>query len=462
MQLKTGTSVERYTVVQPLAKGGMATVYLVRHRRLGSLYALKVLEVPSPEIRERLIREGQVQGQLRHPNVAAVLDTIDIEGSTCLLMEMVDGPGLHDLIADYPISLAQADDLARGLLSGVGAAHTLGLVHRDLKPANILLSIEPTRLVAKVTDFGLAKVLRGDGGPAATQSGVAMGTPSFMAPEQIRDSSKVDARADVFSLGAVLYELVTGERAFTGGDTFEIFDRIIGGDYIQPHKLRPDLPRRMVQAIAEALANQAVDRPSDANELLAVWTDGEPAPTNPWTVEQIEKLRQRSKLPQLEQISTEDALLHDQSLAVVPSSEATMDFSPDISVGDVDAALESPSTLNLSPPEELEPEKAEPPPVLPSGSAGRKVWIVGGVIAAIALAAGSYWMWDKSRLVIRTYAGIELVGGELVPLGPSADNGGYRVTTKGGLVQRATVIHALDGPGDLAAHMSERPAILEA
>ena len=269
--LQPGNVIDRYTVDQILGSGGTAVVYLVTHSQLGTKHALKVLSITSRAIRERMLREGRVQATLRHLNVVAVTDVIDVEGNPGLVMEYVDGPSLDGALGKYRMDLATAETLFLGILGGVRAAHTAGLVHRDLKPANVLLYRDPQGFIPKVADFGLAKVLEGvDGGVGQTRQGIAMGTPSYMAPEQIRDAKTVDIRADVFSLGCILYELVTGDRAFPGDEALGIYNRVTGGEYRHPLDLSPDLPDRVVRAILGALVIDRDQRIPDCDTLRSV------------------------------------------------------------------------------------------------------------------------------------------------------------------------------------------------
>ncbi len=268
-----GTVVDnRYTVEAEIGRGGMAAVYRVRHVQLGTLAALKVLTLPAKSIQERLINEGRVQAALQHPNIVAVSDVVVHEGAPGLVMEYVRGPSLDDFLLRRRLTHDQADEIAVGILRGVGAAHSHGLIHRDLKPANIMLAITDHGLVPKVTDFGLVKMILGEtDGMSRTRSGVAMGTPSYMAPEQISDAKKVDARADLFSVGAILYELVSNVRAFDGDDMFKIFSSIVGGRFVPVDERVPGLPQRMVDAIHGALDPDLDKRIPDVQRLLDVW-----------------------------------------------------------------------------------------------------------------------------------------------------------------------------------------------
>jgi serine/threonine protein kinase len=253
VELGIGSVVDRYLVEGFLGEGGMAMVYRVRHRDLGSQHALKVLSVQTRTIRERLLREGRMQSGLRHPNIVPVTDVVQVAQSPALVMDYIAGPDLAELIFRCSLSDAQADQLIRGILRGVAAAHAIGLVHRDLKPSNILVDIQGRAMVPRVTDFGLAKPGPGTKDSALTRTGTAMGTPGYMAPEQIRDSSAVDARADVFSLGAILYELLARRRAFDGTDIMDIWNRVSAGNYTPLGELRPGLTTGLCQLIHSAL-----------------------------------------------------------------------------------------------------------------------------------------------------------------------------------------------------------------
>lgn len=273
--LDTGTQIDRFTIERVLGQGGMAVVYLVTHHTLGSEHALKVLTVGSKAITERMLQEGRVQAQLRHPHIVAVHDVLDVAGQPGLLMEYVDGPSLEDFIIRKPtIELDLARHLFMGTVSAVAHAHEKGLIHRDLKPGNILLQMSAGQWIPKVTDFGLAKMMEGSENLSKTRSGVAMGTPSYMSPEQIRDAKNVDQRTDVFALGCILYELFTGAQAFYGEDILEVFNKVAEGAYTPPRELRPDLPDDVEAAIRGALETDRNARIPDCTTLREVLNGG--------------------------------------------------------------------------------------------------------------------------------------------------------------------------------------------
>lgn len=293
--LSVGDIVEKYEIEDLAGTGGTASVYRVRHRQLGTLHALKVLSVTSDAIRERLILEGRLQASLHHLNVVAVTDVIDVSGDPGLILEYIEGPTLEEALAQYSLTVEDAETLFYGILSGVRHAHTHGLVHRDLKPANVLLAVTDQGFVPKVTDFGLAKVLNLDAeSTGTTRTGMAMGTPHYMAPEQIRDARNVDQRSDIFSLGCILYELVVGERAFPGDDTLQVYNRVVGGEYVDPADLVHDLPERVAMAIRGCLEVNPSNRIPDADTVFAVlrgqqvwWSPRNPRPDDRPPTEEI-------------------------------------------------------------------------------------------------------------------------------------------------------------------------------
>jgi len=277
--IEPGTVIDdRYLVERTLASGGMGTVLVVRHQTLDSLHALKILHVPGQEVRERLITEGKVQARLRHPNIVAVTDTLTYNGAPGIVMEFIGGGCLDDLLAERTLSLDEIESLFLGILAGVAYAHDQGLVHRDLKPANVLIErLGQDGLLPKVTDFGIVKVLedaRPVTGAPRTRTGIGMGTPQYMAPEQADGASRVGPEADVFSLGCILYEMVLGARPFESQSVLGILASAADGLYDDPQDLRADLPERFVQAIRGALVPERELRIATCEELAAVLTEG--------------------------------------------------------------------------------------------------------------------------------------------------------------------------------------------
>jgi len=277
-----GTELDRYVVERILGEGGMATVYGVRHRDLGTPYAIKLLKLRVRSLADRLLQEGRIQAALRHPNVVAVTDVLRLDDDIGLVMEFIDGPPLDLLLVNHRLQPAEIDALAADLFDGIEAAHDLGLVHRDLKPANIMIAIRKDHLQGKITDFGLAKAVSEELSVGrATRTGAMMGTPTFMAPEQHRDAKSVDVRADLFSLGLVLYEVIAGTPAITHDTLPDILQQIMQETYRPLREHAPDAPDRWVLAIEACIRADREDRPVDVAALRALW--GPPPRPDRWS-----------------------------------------------------------------------------------------------------------------------------------------------------------------------------------
>lgn len=266
---------DRYVVDGIIAHGGMATVYLVRHEQLKSRHAVKVLDLPTANIRSRLLQEGRIQASLRHPNIVSVTDALEVDGHPALVMEYVDGPSLAEVLEEQgSIDLPTAEQWFTAMVGAVSYAHDRGLVHRDLKPDNVLMAPLSGGYLVKVTDFGIAKVVqeymdeRSEG--HKTRTGTGMGTPAYMPPEQVTNAGQVDHRADIFALGAILYELVTGQRAFPGENLLSIYNASADGDFEPPGALVDDLPDRIVAAIEGCLEPNPDQRIASCTDLLEI------------------------------------------------------------------------------------------------------------------------------------------------------------------------------------------------
>lgn len=268
-----GRRIGSYQVKQRLGQGGVGSVYRVEHTVLGTMHALKVLTMPSERSRRRLLAEGQIQARLDHPNLVAVRDVVDVDGQPGLILDLVRGPTLARLLASGPLPADAIGPLGAGILRGMAKAHAAGLVHRDLKPANVLLHLtDEGEVIPKVADFGLAREAEGAG---VTASGASLGTPRYMAPEQVRDPRDVDARSDVWALGVVLYELCCGRAPFEGDDDLlELYGAIAAGSFEPLSSRCPGLPEAWLEAVADALQVDRQARPTDAAALLARWEAG--------------------------------------------------------------------------------------------------------------------------------------------------------------------------------------------
>jgi eukaryotic-like serine/threonine-protein kinase len=258
----------RYEIHQRLARGGMAQVYLARDRSLDRPVAVKEL-VPEfaadPSFVERFRREAQAAANLSHPNIVGVYDWGTQDGTYFIIMEYVDGPSLSQVIRrDGPLHPRRAAELAGEVAAALGSAHARGVVHRDIKPGNVLLSSQGQ---AKVTDFGIARALSSPD-EDLTQAGSVMGTATYFSPEQAQ-GLPVDPRSDLYSLGVVLYEMVTGRPPFSGETPLAIAYKHVQDQPAPPTTIISDLPVALEAIIMRLLQKKPQDRYASAEELRA-------------------------------------------------------------------------------------------------------------------------------------------------------------------------------------------------
>jgi len=216
------TIIGKYKVEGRLGQGGMGAVYLARDARIGRLVALKVLRLDNEEMRNRFELEAQSAGRLKHPNIVTIHDYEEYDGNPCLVMEYVEGHTLAEMIQrGDPLPIGRRLDFVEQVCRGLAYAHAAGIVHRDIKPTNLMVDQHG---VLKILDFGIAR----NAERGVTRSRRMVGTAGYMSPEQVR-GDKVDQRCDVFAVGLVLYEFLTGRRAFPGENEYSVFDRILNG-----------------------------------------------------------------------------------------------------------------------------------------------------------------------------------------------------------------------------------------
>jgi len=278
MSLHSGTRLGPYEIVAPLGAGGMGEVYRARDARLGRDVAIKSLPeafADDPERLARFEREAKLLASLSHPNIAGILGLEEVSGARYLVLELVDGETLADRIARGPLSLSDTVDMARQVAAALEAAHERGVVHRDLKPGNIMFTSAGD---AKVLDFGLAMSSGGTASGSdpnlshsptlpnqATRAGVILGTAAYMSPEQARGKG-VDRRTDIWSFACVVYECLTGRKAFEGETVSDMVARIL--------EREPDwkaLPAgtspRLVELLKRCLRKDPRERQRDAGDV---------------------------------------------------------------------------------------------------------------------------------------------------------------------------------------------------
>jgi non-specific serine/threonine protein kinase/serine/threonine-protein kinase len=267
----------RYRLHSLLGAGGMAEVYDGRDERLARPVAVKLLRpdlAAIADLRRRFELEARAAARLTHPNVVAVYDAGEDNGRSYIVMERLRGESLADTIERGPVDLAWLHRLAGDVLGALGAAHEAGIVHRDIKPANILLGADGR---AKVADFGIARVIElpaaaeaahTDTAAALTGTGLVVGTPAYLAPERAM-GEPATPQSDLYSLGVVLYEALTGTKPFPGKTPVAIAAAAVQGSAQDPLLLRPDADRQFVSVIARAMALDPAQRYATAAEMAA-------------------------------------------------------------------------------------------------------------------------------------------------------------------------------------------------
>lgn len=259
-----GTRIDRYDVIEWIGGGGMGAVYRARHVGLGRFVALKLLRRDhsrDAEAVQRFLREAKATAAIASPHVVGVTDFgVSADGRPFLVMELIEGTDLERVLERRGrLPTDEAVGLALDVLAGLGAAHAAGVVHRDLKPANVLIGAE----IVKVVDFGLAKIASGDAeGAALTRTGAMLGTPYAMAPEQA-SGRQVDARADLWAVGALLYRALSGRRPFEGASAEDVIVRVC----TEPAPPLPEVAEPLAGVIARALEREPAARWASAAEM---------------------------------------------------------------------------------------------------------------------------------------------------------------------------------------------------
>lgn len=271
-----GSRVGPYEVVEKLGEGAMGEVFLAHDKRLRRRVALKTFvsaKADSSEKALRALHEARAAASLSHPNIAAIHDVIEAGGRTSIVMEYVQGRTLRSLLNAGPLPIAQAVQLGAQLAAGLSYAHQAGVIHRDLKPANVIVTPEGQ---AKILDFGLAKTFltrswwdtqEGEVSVFPIEGKRGAGTPAYMAPEIFRGEQASEA-SDIYSLGVVLFEMLTGERPFHGGDVESMRQAAATGPVPHAADRNPEVPRALSDLVARAMAIEPRDRPTSAGELM--------------------------------------------------------------------------------------------------------------------------------------------------------------------------------------------------
>jgi serine/threonine protein kinase len=269
--VETGTRISHYEILVAIGKGGMGEVWKARDTNLGREVAIKTLPpefARNPEHLSRFRREARAASALNHPNICIVYDLGEHDGQPFIVMELLQGETLRERLERGPLPIDEAMDLSMQLADALDAAHSAGILHRDIKPANIFIS---GRGSVKLLDFGLARdqAAASEAAPTVdvTAVGTVMGTVSYMSPEQAR-GEKLDARSDLFSLGVVLYEILTGRPAFAGNTSAIIFEQVFNKVVDSPARLNPRIPKELDRVVNGLLEKSRDLRPANARDLM--------------------------------------------------------------------------------------------------------------------------------------------------------------------------------------------------
>jgi len=259
-----GKTISRYKILALLGRGGMGEVYLAEDTELERKAALKFLPpqyISDPELKARFKREARAAASLNHPNIITIYDIGEHQNRAWMAMELVDGESLRDLMARREPEIGEALDIMMQACEGLGEAHRAGIIHRDIKPANILLNRQGR---VKIADFGLARIA---GGTPLTKESLIMGTPAYMSPEQAR-GKRLDARSDIFSLGIVLYELLTARLPFKGDNELALFEAIKNQQPEPLARYKAGVSPGLQRIIDKALDKELETRYRSAEDLL--------------------------------------------------------------------------------------------------------------------------------------------------------------------------------------------------
>ena len=257
----------RYKILGELGRGAMGVVYKAEDPNLDRTVALKTIILDKDaegkaEYQKRFLVEAKAAGKLNHPHIVTTFDFGEADGMAYLAMELLEGTDLRKRVQQGAIPAIEAIEIGCQVAEGLAYAHHRGIVHRDIKPANIML---PDRGPAKIMDFGLARMRVAD---HKTSTGIVLGTPRYMSPEQI-SGQPVDQRSDIFSLGIVVWEMLTGKRLFSGTEMAQVSHSITYDEHVPPTRLNPELPSMLDFVVARALKKDPAVRYQDADEMAA-------------------------------------------------------------------------------------------------------------------------------------------------------------------------------------------------
>src|SRR5438132_1522725 len=273
--MRSNTTISHYHILSRIGAGGMGEVYLAQDTKLDRKVAIKFLpqdSIADEQARKRLVREARAAARLDHPNICAIHEVGEEDGSTFIVMQYVEGETLASRIDRKPLESKESLDIATQIADALAEAHAHNIIHRDIKPQNIMIT---SRGQVKVLDFGLAKVVRerslaeskAETESLLTEAGIILGTVPYMSPEQVR-GEVLDARSDIFSLGAVLYELVTGTQPFAAANAASTISTILTREPPPLARYSREVPAELERIVGKALRKDREQRYQTAKDLL--------------------------------------------------------------------------------------------------------------------------------------------------------------------------------------------------
>ncbi len=291
--------IERYEILQTLGQGGMGVVYLARQKKLDRLVAIKAISpylAQEPEIRERFAAEASVLARLSHPNIVTLYDYIEEPDALYLVMEYVEGKPLSEILKAGPLPLESIRKYFYQILDAFTYAHGRGVIHRDIKPSNIIITPEGQ---VKILDFGVAKILSAD--HSQTRTGMRLGTLMYMSPEQVKGEKNIDARSDIYSLGVVLFEMLTGRPPYDPDlGEFEMSLRIVREPLFDLSHPPAEIPQKILEIILQATEKSPDYRFSSCKDfkesLEKVFDDHLPSLAPPTEVAKVSPIASQNKL----------------------------------------------------------------------------------------------------------------------------------------------------------------------
>ena len=370
----SGKSIGRYHLIEQIGEGGMAVVYKAFDTRLECEVAVKFIrtEQLAPVVLDKALkrfeREAKAVAQLNHPNIIKVMDYGDYEGIPYLVMSYLSGGSLKHFLSS-PLPWPEAVKLIKPVASALAYAHAQGVIHRDVKPGNILITASGEPML---TDFGIAKILEGQEGQTLTGTGVGIGTPEYMAPEQGM-GKEIDARADIYSLGVVLYELITGRKPYTADTPMAVVFKHVNDPLPRPGVFVAGLPEEVERIIFKSMAKAPADRYASMTEMLAA----------------LNRLDRLTSEPALPPVRARDSRA---ATPVEPDSLATMDALAETDNNQrqsVSTLLESANKLNKVTPSREKSEKT-PAPKKPHTMKKGWIWLICLLVLAGAITTISF------------------------------------------------------------------------